>query len=93
LNKTFEEQRNLVNSTIVPTVMKTLDQETFPIVDGVVYDIFHSRHRHQREEFLKKNRSDEFKDKQNRRRHANSQRSDVSDKSECVYCLFILTNF
>jgi len=87
LDKTFEEQKELVNSTIVPTVMKTLDKDTFPIVDGVVYKILRSRHHHQREEFLKKGRSDNYKDKQDRRCHVNSRRSDVSNKSIYVYLI------
>ena len=85
LNKTFEDQKDTVNSIIVPTILRSLDRETFPITSGVAYDILHRHHRHRREEFLKEDRSIAFKDQQTRRRHANSRRSDVSKKSVYSY--------
>jgi hypothetical protein len=81
VEKTFEDQKDVVNLTIVPAILKLLDRNTFPITSGVVYDILHNHHRHQREEHLKKGRSSTFQDKQNRRRHGNSRRSDVSKES------------
>ena len=54
LNKTFEQQHNLVNSVIIPTVTEILDQETYPVTDGIVYEIIYKLYRHQREEYLLK---------------------------------------
>jgi hypothetical protein len=62
LDKTFDAQRNLVNSTIVPTVMNALDSEMFPVGDGIVYKMIHNRHKHQREEYLKSLQSSIYRD-------------------------------
>jgi hypothetical protein len=78
LDQTFESQRNLVTNTIVPTVMRTLDSEMFSVAEGIVYEIIHNRHKHQREEHLKRQQSSEHQDKQSRRKHLNSRRNDVS---------------
>ncbi|PKY61398.1 hypothetical protein RhiirA4_522086 [Rhizophagus irregularis] len=75
LDNTFESQRNLVNGTIVPTVMNALDSDTFPVTEGVIYDIIHIRHKHQREEHLKKSRNEEYQDEQTRRKNLNSRRN------------------
>jgi hypothetical protein len=79
LDQTFESQRNLVTNTMVPTVMKTLDKDMFSITEGIVYEMIHNRHKHRREEYLKKQQSSVFQDKQNRRKHLNSRRNDVSN--------------
>ena len=49
VEQTFEAQETLVNNTIVPTVMKSLDLETFPVSESIVRKMIHSRHKHQRE--------------------------------------------
>ncbi len=49
IEKTFEEQKDQVTRTIMPTLMKTLDLVTYPIGEGVIYEMIHTRHRHQRE--------------------------------------------
>jgi hypothetical protein len=79
LDKTFEEQRNLVNSIIVPTVMKSLDPNTFPIAETIVYEMVHNRHKHRREEYLTKQRSERHQNEQLKRKHLNSRRNDVSN--------------
>jgi hypothetical protein len=61
--------------------MSALDSDTFPVTEGIVYDMVHARHKHQREEHLKKTRSTNFQDEQARRKHLNSRRNDVSNES------------
>jgi hypothetical protein len=58
--------------------MKALDKEMFSVSEGIVYEMIHNRHKHQREEYLKKQQSSANQDKQNRRKHLNSRRNDVS---------------
>ena len=50
IERTFEDQKELVIKTIVPNLMKTLDLDTYPIGEGVVYEMIHQRHRHQRDD-------------------------------------------
>ncbi|CAB4494582.1 unnamed protein product [Rhizophagus irregularis] len=82
LDETFDSQQNLVNNTIVLTIMKTLDLDIYPISEAIVYDMIHNRHKHQREEFLKKQKETSFQDEQARRKHMNSRRNDVSNYNE-----------
>ncbi|CAB5365345.1 unnamed protein product [Rhizophagus irregularis] len=82
LDETFDSQQNLVNNTIVPTIMKTLDLDIYPISEAIVYDMIHNRHKHQREEFLKKQKETSFQDEQARRKHMNSRKNDVSNYNE-----------
>ncbi|RGB32160.1 hypothetical protein C1646_790926 [Rhizophagus diaphanus] len=77
LDETFNSQQNLVNNTIVPTIIKTLDLDIYPISEAIVYDMIHNRHKHQREEFLKKQKETFFQDEQARRKHMNSRRNDI----------------
>jgi hypothetical protein len=79
LDKTYEQQRDQVNKVIIPTVIDALDQDTFPVVEGIVYEILHKLHRHQREEYLMKKKPDLEQDEQKRRKHRNGRRSTVSD--------------
>lgn len=44
--------------------------------------MIHNRHKHQREEFLKKQKETSFQDEQARRKHMNSRRNDVSNYNE-----------
>ncbi|GBC51627.2 hypothetical protein GLOIN_2v1773218 [Rhizophagus irregularis DAOM 181602=DAOM 197198] len=46
------------------------------ISEAIVYDMIHNRHKHQREEFLKKQKETSFQDEQARRKHMNSRRND-----------------
>ncbi|CAG8825790.1 23265_t:CDS:1, partial [Dentiscutata erythropus] len=50
--QTFSSQKDLVNNTIVPTVMSTLDLEMFPVSEAIVYYMIHRYHKHKCEEHL-----------------------------------------
>jgi len=78
LGRTFVQQRDLVNTVIVPTIMGQINIEVFPIVDGIIYDMIHNLHRHRREEFRKESRSATYKKGQEKRKHSNTRRHDVS---------------
>ena len=80
VEKTFESQRESANKYIIPVIQKSLNKKVFPVADSVIKHIIHERHRHQRERFLRESRSSEWNDYENRRKHANSCRSDVSIK-------------
>ena len=69
----------MVNNTLIPVVQRTIDKRTFPVADGIVKHIIHERHRHQREEYLKRTKSDEWLDNEKRRKHGNSRRNYVSN--------------
>src|SRR3990170_4225216 len=86
LDQTFEAQRDLVNRKIVPTVMESLDSITYPVAETIIYEMIHNRHKHQRENHLIKQRSSTFRDAQNRRKHMNSRRNDVS----ILFVLFVI---
>jgi len=42
LRRTFEDQYNLVNGTVIPTVMEALDSEMFPVSEIIMYDMIHN---------------------------------------------------
>ena len=79
LDKTYEQQRDRVNKVIIPTIMDTLDPDTFPIIENIIYKVLHNLHRHKREDYLMKNRSELDQDTNKRRKHKNSRRSEVSN--------------
>ena len=87
LNKTFEQQLDYVNENVVPAIMESLNKTIFPVTNNVIYSMIHSLHRHRREEYKLKERSPEYIDKQNRRRHSNSRRNSVNNIN---FCLIIL---
>ena len=58
VEKTFEDQKDHVTKNIMPTLMKTLDLVTYPIGEGVIYEMIHTRHRHQRENNRNKKKSE-----------------------------------
>ncbi len=78
MEQTFDDQKHLVNNTIVPTVMEALDAEVFQVTEAIVYEIIYNYHKYQHKEYLKKQQSDKIQDEQNRRKHSNSRRNDVS---------------
>ena len=78
MEQTFDDQKHLVNNTIVLTVMEALDAEVFQVTEAIVYEIIHNYHKHQCDKYLKKQQSDKIQDEQNRRKHSNSRRNDVS---------------
>ena len=69
IEKTFESQKDLVIKTIVPTLMKTLDLDTYPIGEGVVYEMLHQRHRHQRDNLRNKKKSETDRKREADRKH------------------------
>ena len=88
ISVTFEDQRKLIVQKIVPIVKKSINKQTFPVVDGIIKHIIHERHRHQREVFLNKQRDDEWNDAEKRRKHANSRRNEVIKDRLFVFELF-----
>jgi hypothetical protein len=54
VNETFNSQKGLVMAKIILALLKELDPATYPIGEGVLYEIIHQRHCHQREEMLRK---------------------------------------
>jgi len=78
IEKTFELQKDLVIKTIVPNLMKVLDLDTYPIGEGVVYEMLHQRHRHQREHLRNKKKPEEERKKELERKHKNSRRLEVN---------------
>ena len=90
IKETYENQRQLVNQKIIPLIQKSINKRTFPVVDGIIKHIIHERHRHQREDFLNKKRSDEWNDADKRRKHANSRRVEVIKKIDLLLIFIYL---
>lgn len=78
IEETFESQKDLVIKTIIPNLMKTLDLDTYPIGEGVVYEMIHQRHRHRRENLRNKNKPEDERRRVARRKHVNSRRLEVN---------------
>jgi len=78
IERTFENQKELVIKMIVLNLMKTLNLDTYPIEEGVVYEMIHQRHRHQRDDLRIKNKSENEKKKETERKHRNSRRLEVN---------------
>lgn len=77
INKTFELQKDMVTTTIIPTLCKVLDTEAYPVSENVLYEMIHQRHRHQRENLMNNNKTRSERKRVVRRKHANSRRSEV----------------
>lgn len=77
-NLTFEAQKDLVTNTIVPGLMKVIDLDTYPIGEGVIYEIIHRRHRHQRDNDRNKKKSEIERKREAERKHRNSRRLEVN---------------
>lgn len=80
LKRTFVQQRDLVNSSIIPSVMNNINGNIFPVTNEIIYNVLHCLHRHRREEYLKKNLSLIEINFQRKRKHTNFRRYDVSEK-------------
>ncbi|GET00092.1 hypothetical protein GLOIN_2v1762454 [Rhizophagus clarus] len=80
IEKTFKSQKDLVVKTIVPNLMKTLDLDTYPIGEGVIYEMIHQQHHHKRDNLWIKNKSENDIKKETERKHRNSQRSEKRKK-------------
>ena len=63
----FESQKGLVTQTIIPAVMQTLDLVTYPVGEGVIYDMMHRRHCHRRETNRNKKKSESERKKNTKR--------------------------
>ncbi|GBC51794.2 hypothetical protein GLOIN_2v1485492 [Rhizophagus irregularis DAOM 181602=DAOM 197198] len=68
IEKTFKSQKDLVIKKIILNLIKTLDLNTYPIGEGVVYEMIHQRHRHQRENLCNKNKPEDEKKRKRRNR-------------------------
>jgi hypothetical protein len=77
INKTFELQKDVVTTTIIPALFKVLDTEAYPVSENVLYNMIHQRHHHQREDFLNKRKAGSERAKEIKRKHGNSRRSEV----------------
>src|SRR5688500_19715496 len=49
ITHTYESQKGLVNSHLIPLVRRSLNKKTFPVTDGVIKHIIHKRHRRSEE--------------------------------------------
>ena len=56
VDETFESQKQIVTTKIIPALLKVIDLETYPIGEGILYEMVHQCHCHQREEALRKRR-------------------------------------
>jgi len=90
VEKTFEDQKDHVIKNIMPTLMKTLDLVTYPIGEGVIYEMIHTRHRHQRENDRNKKKSETEKKREAERKHKNSRRLEVNILSTVFYVLLFI---
>jgi hypothetical protein len=77
VNETFESQKQIVTTKIIPALLKVIDLKTYPIGEGILYEMIHQRHRHQREEALRKTKTTDAQTKESMRRHKNSRRKEV----------------
>ena len=78
IERTFESQKDLVTQTIIPALMKTLDLVTYPIGEGVIYDMIHRRHRHRRNNDRNRKKEENEKKRDAGRKHRNSWRLEVN---------------
>ena len=53
VDEIFESQKQIMITKIIPALLKVIDPETYPIGEGILYEMIHQRHRHQSEEALK----------------------------------------
>ena len=73
VSETFESQKALVTTLIILALFKVLDLVTYPIGEGVLYEMIYQRHHHQREEFLNTKKDKTELKKVTNRRHAVSR--------------------
>ena len=81
ITQTYESQKKIVNNYIVPIVQKAINKKVFPVSDGIIKHIIHECHRYQRENNNNKKRGATWNDREQRRKHANTRRTDVSKQS------------
>ncbi|CAG8452881.1 4168_t:CDS:2 [Funneliformis caledonium] len=85
INKTYENQKDIVNNHIISVIQKTINKKTFPVVDGVIKHIIHEQHHHKREYVLNQQRGTDWNDNERKRKHANSRHFEISKKSAVLY--------
>jgi hypothetical protein len=78
IERTFESQKDLVTQTIIPALMKTLDLVTYPIGEGVIYDMIHRRYRHRRDNDRNRKKEENEKKRDAGRKHRNLRRLEVN---------------
>ena len=77
VDKMFELQKQIVTTKIIPALLKVIDPETYPIGEGILYEMIYQRHCHQREEALRKTKTTDAQTKESMCRHKNSCRKEV----------------
>ena len=75
---TFNSQKDLVIKTIIPTIKKLLDPETYPVSENVIYQLIYRRHRSQRDSYRISNKTEEERKVNSKRVHKNTRRSEVN---------------
>ncbi len=97
ITQTYESQKKIVNNYIVPIVQKTINKKAFLVSDGIIKHIIHEHHRHQQENNNNKRRGATWNDREQRRKHVNTRRTDVSKQSGSLlsfcYNFFLLFNY
>lgn len=84
-SKKFEDQRDLVIKTIIPTIMEIINLDVYPVSETVIYEMLHQRHRHKREDERIKKKSEPERKKEAKRKHINSRRLEVIKISQASY--------
>lgn len=87
VDETFEAQKDLVIKKIIPVLMDVLDPISYPISEGVLYEMIHQRHRHKREEMLRMKKGPSEQAKESIRRHGNSRRKEVIIRQVYQLCI------
>ena len=77
VDETFESQKQIVTTKIIPALLKVIDPETYLIREGILYEMIHQCHHHQREEALRKTKTTDAQTKESKLRHKNSRRKEV----------------
>ncbi|RGB27327.1 hypothetical protein C1646_769245 [Rhizophagus diaphanus] len=80
-DETFKLQKELVTTKIIPALLKVIDPVTYPIGEGVLYEMIHQRHRHQREEMLRKKKGSSEQAKEKNAYHSPEESEEDPDDS------------
>ena len=78
IERTFESQKGIVTQTIIPALMKTLDLVTYPVGEGIIYEMLHRRHRHRRDNERNRKKEENERKRDAGRKHRNSRRLEVN---------------
>ena len=66
VDEMFKSQKQIVTTKIIPALLKVIDLKTYPIGEGILYEMIHQRHRHQREEALRKTKTTDAQTKESK---------------------------